>query len=90
MSLMVKKLIKSMRQAPNLGRLLCKSKFISAEETFHINPFGKNCACYQYLLNSYLFKRVNKIILIARAETLFKSLFVKAAKKSILARLAVW
>ena len=34
--------------------------------------------------------RLKKIILIARAETLFMLLFVKAPKKSILARLVVW
>ena len=92
-----KKLIISMRQAPNLERLLCKSKFMLVEEHFHVNSCGKICVCCPYLLkaSSYLFKRVNKIIflkiiLIARGETLFMSLFVKDAKKSILARLAVW
>ena len=93
-----KKLINSMRQAPNLERLLCKSKFLPVEEHFHVNSCGKNYVCCPYLLkaSSYLFKRVNKvffvkkIILIARAETLFMSLFVKDAKKSRLARLAVW
>ena len=67
-----------MRQAPNLERLLCKSKFMTVEEHFHVNSCGKNCVCCPYLLkaSSYLFKRVNKvkIILIARAETLFISL----------------
>ena len=86
-----KRLINSMRQAPNLERLLCKSKVMPVEGHFHVNSCGKNCVCYPYLLkaSSYLFKRVNKvfflkIILIARAETLFMSLFVKDAKKSIL------
>ena len=88
-----KKLINSMRQAPNLERLLWKSKFMPVEEHFHVYSCGKNCICCPYLLkaSSYLFKRVNKVFfLIARAETLFMSLFVKDAKKTILVRLAVW
>ena len=91
-----KKLINSMRQALNLERLLCNSKFMPVEETSHLNSCGKNCVCCPYLLktSSYPFKRVSKIfflkkILIVRGETLLMSLFVKAAKKSILVRLAV-
>ena len=58
-----KKLINSMRQAPNLERLLCKSKFMPIEEHFHVDSCGKNCVCCPYLLkaSSYLFKRVNKV-----------------------------
>ena len=58
-----KKLINSMRQAPNLERLLCKSKFMPVEENFHFTSCGKNCVCCLYLLkaSSYLFKRVNKL-----------------------------
>ena len=58
-----KKLINSMRQAPNLERLLCKSKFMPVQEHFHVNSCGKNCVCCPYLLKafSYLFKRVNKV-----------------------------
>ena len=92
-----KNLVNSMRLVPNLERLLCKSKFMPVEENVYVNSCGKNCVCCLYLLkaSSYLFKRVNiafflKNNLIARAETVFMSLFVKAAKKSILARLAVW
>ena len=92
-----KKLINSICQAPNLERLLCKSRFMPVEENFPVNCCGKYCICCPYLLksSSYLFKRVNKVffqkmILTARAETLFMSLFVKASKRSILARLAVW
>ena len=66
-------------------------------KNFHLNSFGKNCVCYSYLLkvSSYLFKRKQKVfslkmMLITRAEALFTSLFVRAAKKSILARLTVW
>ena len=53
----------SMRQAPNLERLLCKSKLMPVEEHFHVNSCGKNCVCSPYLLkaSSYLFKRVNKV-----------------------------
>ena len=32
-----------MRQAPNLERLLRKSKFMPLEENFHLNFCGKNC-----------------------------------------------
>ena len=51
-----------MRQAPNLERLLCKSKFMPVEEHFHVNFCGKNCICCPYLLKapSYLFKRMSK------------------------------
>ena len=58
-----KKLIKCMHQAPNLERLLCKSKFMPVEEHFQVNSCGKNCVCCPYLLkaSSYLFKRVNKV-----------------------------
>ena len=58
-----KKLINSMRQAPNLERLLCKSKFKPVEEHFHVDSCGKNGVCCPYLLkaSSYLFKRVNKV-----------------------------
>ena len=58
-----KKLINSMRQAPNLERLLFKSKFTPVEEHFHVNSYGKNCVRCPYLLkvSSYLFKRVNKV-----------------------------
>ena len=58
-----KKLINSMRQVPNLERLLCKSKFMLLEEHFHVNACGKNCLCCPYLLkaSSYLFKSVNNV-----------------------------
>ena len=58
-----RKLINSLRQAPNLERLLCKSKFMPVEERCHVNSCGKNCVCCPYLLkvSSYLFKRVNKV-----------------------------
>ena len=40
-----KKLINFVRQTPNLERLLCKSKFMPAEEHFHVTSCGKNCVC---------------------------------------------
>ena len=58
-----KNLINSMSEAPNLERLLCKSKFMPVEENFHVNSYWKSCICCPYLLKapSYLFKRVNKV-----------------------------
>ena len=92
-----KKLINSMRQTPNLERLLCKSKFMPVEEHFHVNSCGKNCVCCPYLLkaSSYLFKRVNKVFFLKNnfncaSRNLIYVVFVKDAKKSMLARLAVW
>ena len=63
-----KKLINSMPQAPNVERLLRKSKFMSVEEHFHVNSCGKNCVCCPYLLkaSSYLFERVNKVLLLKK------------------------
>ena len=91
------KLINFMCQAPNLERLSCKSKFMPVEENFHVNSCGRNCICCPYLLkiSCYLFKRVNKVFFLknnfnCKSRDLFMSLFVKAAKKSILVRLAVW
>ena len=57
-----KKLTNFIRQAPNLERLLWKSKFMPVEEHFHVNSSGKNCVYCPYPLraSSYLFKRVNK------------------------------
>ena len=51
-----------MRQAPNLERLLCNSKFMPVEVNFHVNFCEKHCVCCPYLVraSSYLFKRVNK------------------------------
>ena len=55
------KLINSMRQASNLERLLCKSKFMLIEENFHVSSCGKNCVCCPYVLKAHLFKWVNKV-----------------------------
>ena len=99
-----KKVINYMRQAANLERLLCKSKFMPVEENFHVTFCGKNCAWCPYLLkaSSYLFKRMNKVFFFKKKRKFnFGSrnliyvlfiyfIFVKPAKKSVLARLAVW
>ena len=57
-----KKLVKSMRQAPNLGRLLCRSKFESQHKNYEVKNCRNNCINCPYLLkaSSYLFKQVNK------------------------------
>ena len=57
-----KKLVKYMRQAPNLGKLLCRFKFESQHKNHEVNNCGKNCTSYPYLLKAslYQFKRVNK------------------------------
>ena len=47
-----KKLINSMNQGPILERLLCKSKFMPAEENFHVTSCGKNCVCCPYLVKA--------------------------------------
>ena len=61
-----KKLVKSMSQAPNLGRLLCRSKFQSQHKNHEVKKCGKNCVSYPYLLKAslYQFKRVNKTFLL--------------------------
>ena len=63
MSFSSKKLINSIRQAPILKRLLCKSKLMPVEKHFHVTSCGKNCVCWPYQLkaSSYLFKKVNKV-----------------------------
>ena len=55
-----KRLIKSMSHAPNLGRLLCRSKFKPQQYC------GMNCISCPYLLKAclYQFKRVNKTFLL--------------------------
>ena len=51
-----------MRQASNLERLLCNSKFMPAEESFDVNFCGNNWVYCLYLLKASfcLFKKVNK------------------------------
>ena len=61
-----KKLVKSMSQAPNLGRLLCRSKFESQHKNQEVKNCGKNCVSITYLLNAslYQFKGVHKPFLL--------------------------
>ena len=61
-----KKLVKSMSQAPNLGRLLCRSKFESQHKTHEVKNCGKNCVSCPYLLKASLFqfKRVKETFLL--------------------------
>ena len=61
-----KKLVKSMSQAPNLGRLLCRSKFESQHKNHEVKKCAKNCVSCPYLLKAslYQFKRVNKSFLL--------------------------
>ena len=60
------KLVKSMSQAPNLGRLLIRSKFESQHKNHEVKNCGKNCGSCPYLLKAslYQFKRVNKTFLL--------------------------
>ena len=76
-----KKLINSMRQAPNLERTFCKSKYISAEKHFQVHSCGKYCVWFFPKKNFHL---------IGRGGTLFTLLLVKAARKNTLAKLAAW
>ena len=51
-----------MIQAPNLGRLLCRSKFESQHKYHEVKNCGKNCVSCPYLLKAslYQFKQDNK------------------------------
>ena len=44
---LLKKLVKSMSQAPYLGRLLCRSKFESHQKNHEVKNCGKNCVSNQ-------------------------------------------
>ena len=61
-----KKLVNSMSQAPNPGRLLCRSKFESQRKNHEVRNCGKNCVSYHYHLKVFLyqFKQVNKTFLL--------------------------
>ena len=61
-----KKPVKFMSQAPDLGRLLCRSKFESQHKNHEVKKCGKNCVSCPYLLKAslYEFKRVNKTLLL--------------------------
>ena len=57
-----KKLVESMSEAPDLGRLLCRYKFESQHKNNEVKNRGKTCVSCSYLLKAslYQFKRVNK------------------------------
>ena len=61
-----KKLVKSMSQAPNLGRLLCRAKFESQRKNHEVKNYGTNCVTYLYLLKAslYQYKRGKKTFLL--------------------------
>ena len=61
-----KKLVKSLSQAPNLGRLLCRSKFESQHKNHEVKNCGKNSTSCPYLLKALLCqcKRVKKKFLL--------------------------
>ena len=61
-----KKLVKSLSQAPNLGRLLCRSKFESQHKNHEVKNCGKNSTSCPYLLKALLCqcKRVKKNFLL--------------------------
>ena len=61
-----KKLVKSMSQAPNLGRLLCRTKFEAQHKNHAVKNCRENCISCPYLLkaSSHQFKRVNKTFLL--------------------------
>ena len=55
-----------MRQAPNLGRILCRSIFQSQHKNREVKNCGKNCVSCHYLLKAslYQFKLVKKTFLL--------------------------
>ena len=61
-----KKLVKSVSEAPNLGRLLCRSKFESQHKNHEVRNCEKNCVSCPYILKAslYQFKRVKKNFLL--------------------------
>ena len=61
-----KKLVKSTNQAPNLRRLLCRSKSEPQHKNHKVKKCGKNWVSCPYLLKAslYQFKQVNKIFLL--------------------------
>ena len=65
MSFQKKKLVISMKQAPNLGGLLYGSKFEPKNKNQEVKNTGENCVSRSYLLKKSLhqFKRVNNTFL---------------------------
>ena len=56
-----KKLVKSMRQAHNLGMLLCKSKCQLQDKNHDLKNYAKNCVSCPYLLKASL-NNLNELI----------------------------
>ena len=59
-----KKLVKFMSQAPNLGRLLCRSIFDSQHKNYEVENCGKNCCPYLLKASLYQFKQVKQTFLL--------------------------
>ena len=61
-----KKLVKCLSAAPNLGRLLCRSKCESQRKNHEVKNCGKNGVSCPYLFKTplYQFKRVNETVLL--------------------------
>ena len=53
------KLIKSLRQPPNLERILCKSKFSDEKQVFTVKKCGKSCFCCEYVREGQSYKFIN-------------------------------
>ena len=70
-----KKLVKSVRQAINLGMLLCRSKFESQHKNQEVKNYGKNSVSCPYVLKAllYQFKRANKRFLLRNSFKCEKS-----------------
>ena len=61
-----KKLVKSMSKPPNLGRLLCRSKFESHLKNHEVKSCWNNCVSCLYLLKASLYhwKKLIKLFLL--------------------------
>ena len=61
-----KRLVNSVSQAPNVGRLLFRSKFESQQKSHEVKNCGENWDSCPYLLKAFIyqFKRVNKRFLL--------------------------
>ena len=85
-----KKLVKSMSQAPNNDRSLCRSKFESQQKSHELKNCGNHFVRCSYLLKAslYRFKRVNETFLLKNSfnyesSNLIYVSFAKDAKKNI-------
>ena len=59
-----KKFVKSMSQAPNLGRLLFRSEFESQHKNHEVKNCGKNYVSCSYLFKAYI--NLNELIKLFR------------------------